>query len=292
MILISGATGKTGRWVVEYFLAAGIPVRAIVRDPAKAAAMSRLGLDVITGDLRDRSILTQAMHGIERAMLATANAPEQLEIETGFIDAAATAGVSHIVKLSAIGADAHSSAVLKRYHGEAEAHLRRSGLTYTVLQPNFYMDNLLALAPGIARDNALALPMGVGRVGAIDVRDVAAVLFAALTQPGQENQTSVLTGPELLSFGDMATVISEELGREICYVDQPVTEFRQAMLGFGVPAWNVDAMLDLFALIREDRNACLTDSYTVISGRAPRTLRAFVRDHRDRFTPSGAAPAA
>lgn len=283
MILISGATGKTGRRVIEYFLASGIPVRAIVRDPAKGEALRARGIEVVTGDLRDAAVLAQAMRGSDQALLATANAPEQLEIETRFIDAAAAAGVTHVVKLSAIGADAHSPAVLKRYHGEAEAHLRRSGLTYTVLQPNFYMDNLLGLAPGIARDSVLALPMGAGRVGAIDVRDVAAALFAALTQPGQEDRTCVLTGPELLSFGDMAAVISAELGREIRYVDQPVAQFRQEMLGFGVPAWNVNATLDLFALTRQDRNACVTDSYAAITGRAPRSLREFVRDHRDRF---------
>lgn len=292
MILISGATGRTGRAVIEYLLASGKPVRAIVRDPAKGEALRARGIEVVTGDLRDRALLTRAFVGVERAMLATANAPEQLDIETGFIDAAAAARVTHVVKLSAIGADAHSPAVLKHYHGEAEAHLRRSGLTHTVLQPNFYMDNLLGLSPGIARDGVLALPMGDGRVGAIDVRDVAAALFMALTQPGPENRTSVLTGPELLSFGDMAAVLSEELEREIRYVDQPVAEFRQEMLGFGVPAWNVDAMLDLFALIRQDRNACITGGFAETAGRVPRTLREFVRDHRDRFTPSGAAPAA
>lgn len=284
MILISGATGRTGRHVVGALLARGIPARAIVRDPGKAAELERQGLEVVIGDLGDHALLTRAMRGIDRALLAMANAPGQMDIEKGFIDAAAAAGVERLVKLSAIGAEAHSPAVLKRYHGAAEEHLRRSGLAYTALQPNFYMDNLLGLAPGIARDSVLVLPMGPGRVGAIDARDVAEALVAELTRPGQDNRTFVITGPELLSFADIAAVLSAALGREIRYFDQPPDEFRRLMLGFGVPAWNVDAMLELFALIREDRNACVTDSFAAITGRPPRSLREFVRDHRERFS--------
>src|SRR5512145_2596824 len=101
MILISGATGRTGRHLVDALIAGGIPARAIVRDPGKAADLRRRGLDVITGDLRDGEVLARAMHGIEHALLATANGPEQWDIEKRFIETAAAAGVAHVVKLSA-----------------------------------------------------------------------------------------------------------------------------------------------------------------------------------------------
>lgn len=289
MILITGTTGTTGRPLVEHVIAADIPARAIVRDPGQADKLRARGLQVVTGDLRDEAVLAAALMGVERAFLLTANSDGQAALEIRFIDAAVTAGVAHVVKLSAIGADSGSPAVLKRYHGRAEDHLRAAPLAHTIVQANFFMDNLLHSAPAIARDGAFALPLGSGRVGAIDVRDVAEAAFTVLTRPGHENRSYVITGPEVLSFGEMAAILSDELGREIRYIDMPAEEFRALMIGLGQNAWYVDATLQLFALIREDRNAAVTETFTAVTGRPPRAFRQFVRDRAHRFGPTAGA---
>lgn len=289
MILITGATGTTGRPLVEHVIAADIPARAIVRDPGRAVALRARGLQVVTGDLRDEAVLAAALKGVERAFLLTANSEGQGALEIRFIDAAVTAGVAHVVKLSAIGADGGSPAVLKGYHGRAEAHLRAAPLVHTILQANFFMDNLLHSAPAIVRDGSFALPMGSGRVGAIDVRDVAEATFTVLTRPGHENRSYLITGPEVLSFSEMAAILSEDLGRQIRYIDMPAEEFRALMIGLGRNAWYVDTTLQLFALIREDRGAVATETFTAITGRAPRAFRQFVRDRAHRFSPAAGA---
>lgn len=286
MILLSGATGRTGRYLVDRLVAGNIPARVIVRGADEAAGLRERGFDVVQGDLRDDAALARAMAGVERAFLLMANVPEQFEIETRFVDAAVAAGVRRLVKMSAIGADPESPAVLKRCHGAVEAHLRRASLAHTIIRPNFFMDNLLNSAPEIAATNRFSLPMGRGRVGAIAIRDVADAVLAVLTGSGHDNRSYLITGPELLSFADMAAVFSEVLGRDIAYVDLAPEAFREQLIGFGVSPWYVDAMLQLFALTRDDHNAVTTDTFTQITGRQPVLLREFVREHAHRFARS------
>lgn len=283
MILVTGATGRTGRPLIERIVANGIGARVLVRDPGAAAVLQQRGLEAIVGDIGDDGVLQRAFDGVDRALLLTANGERQWEQERRFIETATAAGVGHVVKLSGIGADPGSARSIKRNHGLAERFLRQSAPTHTIIQANFYMDNLLGSAAEIAREGHFALPMGAGRVGAVDVRDVADAVLAALTRPGFENRDFLVTGPEVLSFVDMAGVLSQVLGREIAYIDQPVEECRQRLRGFGVPAWNVEAMLQLFELIRQDRNACVTDDFTTMTGRPPRSFRQFVADHAERF---------
>ena len=122
-------------------------------------------MNVIQGDMTDADALAQAMTGVTRACLVMANGKAQLEAETAFVDAAKTAGVEHVVKLSAIGADSQSSAVLKRIHGDSENYLRKSGLGYSIVRPNFFMTNLLMAAPTIKQDDAMYWPMADAEVG-------------------------------------------------------------------------------------------------------------------------------
>ena len=284
MILLSGATGKTGKQLVNLIVAGKLPARALVRDPAKAAQLRARGLEVVIGDLLDDAALTRAMSGIERAFLLTANAQNQYALEKRFIDAARAAAVSHVVKLSAIGADSQSSAILKRYHGQAEDYLRQSGLTHTIIQGGFFMDNLLTCAPSIARENRFFLPMGSGQAGVVDIRDVAEAAYTTLTQPGHDNQSYLVTGPELLSFDAMAGIMSAVLGREITYVDVPEDRLRAQMQGAGLSDWYITAVLQLFALNRQNQNAKITNAFTAITGKAPRSLRHFMQDHRATFS--------
>lgn len=285
MILFTGLTGKVGDAIVRLLPEFGVQARGLVRDPGKAAALEAAGVEVAVGDLDDAAAIRAALEGCEKAFLLMANGPRQLELELGFIEAARGAGLAHLVKMSANGADSASAAVLKRFHGDAEESLRASGLPYTVIRPNFFMQNLLWMAAEIAARDSFSMPMGKGRVGIIDVRDVARFVLTALTQPGHENKTYEITGPELVSFHDIARQLSAATGRTIRYIDIAPEAFRRALAQWMPDDWQVEAVAQLFALIAQGQGALINDVYRQATGREPGALRQFFSDCAPAFAP-------
>lgn len=285
MILFTGLTGKVGAAIVELLPEFGVQARGLVRDRGKAAALEAAGVEVALGDLGDAAAVGAALEGCEKAFLLMANGPRQLELELGFIEAAQRAGLGRLVKMSANGADSASAAVLKRFHGDAEERLRASGLPYTVIRPNFFMQNLLWMAAEIAARDSFSMPMGKGRVGIIDVRDVARFVLTVLTQPGHENKTYEITGPELVSFHDIARQLSAATGRTIRYIDIEPEAFRRVLSQWMPDDWQVEAVAQLFALIAQDQGALVNDVYRQGTGRAPSPLQQFFQDYAPAFTP-------
>ncbi len=283
MILLTGITGTCGRAILTVLGERQIPVRALVRDLDKVTDLSMPGLEIVQGDLEDESSIESALQGVDRAFLVMANSEQQLANEKRFIDVAKRREVSHLVKLSASGADVKSSALLKRVHGEAEEYLARSGMNYTHIRPNFFMQNILHCAASIVAEDRFYLPLGEGRTGIIDVADVADVVVTVLTESGHKGQTYYITGPEILSFYDLAEQMSEVLGRKITYVDLPAQEFRSQLLNWGSSDWYVNAVMALFELMAQDTAASVTDTCRELCGRAPRSFRSFVQQHRDIF---------
>src|SRR5215211_3098346 len=219
MILITGATGTTGREVVEALRRLGAKgVRALVRDPARADFIREAGFETIAGDFGRPETLDAALEGVERALLLTPPTPDTVGQHHDFIAAAAGAGVRYVVKLSAFAADADAPEGFGRWHGQSENLLKTSGLKWTMLRPNFFMQNLLGQARQIAATGNIFQPVGDARASFIDTRDIAAVAARALTEDGHEGQTYTLTGPEALSYHDVAAKLSRATGREIKYV--------------------------------------------------------------------------
>lgn len=288
MILFTGLTGKVGAAIVELLPEFGVQARGLVRDRGKAAALEAAGVEVALGDLGDAAAVGAALEGCEKAFLLMANGPRQLELELGFIEAAQRAGLGRLVKMSANGADSASAAALKRFHGDAEERLRASGLPYTVIRPNFFMQNLLWMAAEIAARDSFSMPMGQGRVGIIDVRDVARFVLTVLTQPGHENKTYEITGPELVSFHDIARQLSAATGRTIRYIDIEPEAFRRVLAQWMPDDWQVEAVAQLFALIAQDQGALVNDVYRQGTGRAPSPLRQFFQDCAPAFAPRNA----
>jgi uncharacterized protein YbjT (DUF2867 family) len=219
MVLVIGATGKTGRDVALQLAGAGARVCALVRTPEKAADLSAAGLEVVQGDLDAAPSLDAALRGVERVYIATSSDQRMAEVQIAAIRAAERAGVKHMVKLSAVGAGPDSPALLSRLNDQAEQALRESTIGWTILQANFFMQNFLQYGPSIVRDGVVRAPVGEGRAGQVDSQDVAAVAAAALTEPGHEGRTYVVTGPEALSYQDCVRHISAATGREVRYVD-------------------------------------------------------------------------
>jgi uncharacterized protein YbjT (DUF2867 family) len=284
MILITGATGTTGREVVEELRRLGAKgVRALVRDPARADFIREAGFEAVGGDFERPETLGAALEGVGRALLLTPPTPDTVGHHRDFIRAAAAAGVRHVVKLSAFGADADAPEGFGKWHGQSENLLKTSGLKWTMLRPNFFMQNLLGQARQIAAAGSIFQPVGDARASFIDVRDIAAVAARTLTEEGHEGQTYVLTGPESLSYHEVAAKLTEAAGRSINYVPVSPEQFRAGALGAGLPEWLVSALERLNEMFASGRAAEVTDAVRRVGRKEPTTFDRFARDYADAF---------
>lgn len=283
MIMVTGATGHVGSELVRLLAETGTPARALVHSRDKAAPIQSLGLDTAVGDFEQPETLDAAFAGCDRLFLLSPPNPRQPEQEQRVIDAARRAGVAHVVKLSVQGAAPDAELLFGRWHGQVERCLAESGLAYTLLRPNYFMQNFLMSAQSVVDQGVLYGMTGEGRVSYIDTRDIAAVAAHVLTTLGHEGAHYTLTGPEALTGTEVAERLSAATDREVHYVDVGPDGFRQAMAGAGLPDWLVCALVDGNMLLAAGHGARVTDELARVIGRPPRTFARFATDHRVAF---------
>jgi len=286
-VLVTGATGTNGLEVVKQTLALGGRVRAFVRDSSSARAVLPSEVELFEGDFSQRAAAFRAMQGVERVFLLAAVHERMGEFELGFIDAAREARVAHVVKFSAIGAHPASKTFFGRAHGRSEAALADSGLAYTILQPTFFMQNTLWSADSIKRDGAIYNASGGGVSADIDARDIAAVAAAALTEPIDRHAGEIylITGPERLTWAEIAERFSRVLGRTVRHVSVPDEAYKDTMIRQGgMPPWQAQAVLDLEVRCRVGDFSALTDAVERVVKRRPGTFEEFIRRHAAAFT--------
>jgi uncharacterized protein YbjT (DUF2867 family) len=276
-ILVTGATGNIGGEVVQHLLEKNGSIRGLVRDPSKATKLANR-VELAIGDLSQPETLDAALQGIERAFLVLPNLPNQVELECGFIDAAKRAGVHHIVKLSVMGAGELPS-TFQQWHRQIEEHLEQSGITWTHLRPNMLMQNMRWFAATIAQTGSIYNCVGDAKISHVDGRDVAAVAALCLTEPGHENQRYVLTGPEAITFDDIADIFAKALDRSVVYVDLPPADLKAARLANGEPEWYLDAELELFANWQQGAGTATTNTIADLMQRPATTYEAFAQDY-------------
>lgn len=276
MILIIGATGTIGRILVKQLTAQGATFRAFVRDFAKGEA---LGCDYVVGDLDDAKSVAAAVTGVERVFLNSAPGPDLTRQQTAVIDAAKAAGVSHIVKLSAPGADRQSQVLQARQHGEIEAYLAESGLAWSLLRPSFFMQNFFGHANSIRHMGQFFGAYRDGRIGFIDVEDIAAVATMLLTGDAHEGEAFHLTGSESLTHAEVALCFSQKLGREIQYVDLPVAQMVAQMLASGMHEDFARGLGVMMTGMAAGYAAATTDVFFKLTGQQPRTFNQFIEDN-------------
>jgi uncharacterized protein YbjT (DUF2867 family) len=285
MILITTA-GKVGSEASRLFGQQGVPVRVIVRNPEKAAALASEGVDVFKGDLDVPASIDAAMEGVSSVVLVTRPVVQQ---ELNVIDSAVRAGVEHVVNITT-KSSVDSPIARRRDHAQIENALIASGLGYTLLRNNAYMQNFLMMAPGIASANSFSTATGDGRVGHVDVRDVAAVAAEIAASPSAHaGKTYWPTGPEVLSGTEVAAVLSEVLGRTITFHPITVEEQKQAMLDPGLPEPIADDNATAVALMADGDCDYLTDDVPSILGRPARSFEQFATDYATAFSSTPAA---
>jgi uncharacterized protein YbjT (DUF2867 family) len=282
-VLVTGATGNVGSRVVQELRARGIPTRAFVRDPDKAAGKLGDGVELAAGDFSDTASLRRALKGVDHLFLTSADSPQKVDHETAVIDVAAATSVLRIVKLSTLGAEVGSPLPPFDWHGRIERHLRRSQTPAVVLQAGFYMSNLLISAETIRHTGKLFAPADEAKIAMIDPRDVAAVAAVVLSADGHEGKTYELTGPEAITYQRIAEELSAVAGRPIEFVDVPEEAARQGFVEAGMPDWLVKHLVGVFGIIREGALAQTTNTVRTLTGREPRTFAVFAREHGGAF---------
>jgi uncharacterized protein YbjT (DUF2867 family) len=233
-------------------------------------------------DYRDPKTLA-VLEDVDRVFLVGRPTADLAALERSAVNAIKDSGVRHIVKLSAMGG---REAIFPRQHAESEDHIKSSGVPYSFLRPNGFMQNIVIYnSPTINTQNAFYGAQGDGKVSHIDIRDIAAVAVKVLTEDGHEGKAYTLTGPEALSNTRCAEIISEGVGREIRYVDLPVDEFKNALLSSGVPEWSADALIDLQRFYGWGGASAVTGDVERLLGRKPISFEQFARDYVQAFRP-------
>ena len=280
-VLVTGATGNTGRAVLDALIRGGTPVRAMVRTEA---ARSRLptGIPLVAADFDDAASLAEALQGAGRAYLVTPSSERAEAQQQRFADLAAQAGVSHLVVLSQLGADAQSPVRFLRYHAAVEQHVRGLGIAYTFLRPNLFFQGLLAFAGSIAAEHRFYAPIGDATVSAVDVRDIAAVAAIALTEAGHEGATYTLTGPAAITHTQIAAALTSALGRDITFIDVPPEAFADSLQQI-LPPWQVQGLVEDYAHYRRGEAASISSAVAEITGKPPRDVQQFAHDYAQAF---------
>jgi uncharacterized protein YbjT (DUF2867 family) len=289
MILVTGATGNTGSEVVRALHGRGADVRAFVRDPGKARRLFGDDVELAMGDFADESSVGAALAGIDELFLSCADDPRRVEWETRAIDLAASAGVRRIVKLSTIGAAPGAPVAFWEWHGRVEEHMRASGIPAVTLRSCFSMANVLASAPQVAQTGRLFAPAGEARVAMIDPRDVGEAAAAILTAPREASRTVVVTGPEAITYAQVAAAIAAATGKDVEFVDVPDAGARQGLVDAGLPEFVADQIVAIFQQLRAGVAAEVTGGVEQLTGRPPRPFAEFARDRAQAFTPAALA---
>jgi uncharacterized protein YbjT (DUF2867 family) len=278
MILVTGATGLNGGELLRRLSKRGVKVRALVRSRAKAEALAALpGVELAEGDLGKPQSLGDALRGVTRAMLISSSDPKMGEVQCRFTDACVEAKVPHLVKLSGIIPELDSPFRFARMHAEIEQYIEKSGLAFTHLRAGEFMHSYFRQAGVIAAKGILPLPMGDARIACIDVGDIAEVSVQVLTGSGHENKSYALTGPEALTMSEVAQRLSQVTGRTIGYVDLEPEEARAARLAAGMPAYNADALDELFAERRKGKESKVWDTLETVFKLKPTTFLDFAK---------------
>jgi uncharacterized protein YbjT (DUF2867 family) len=284
MILVTGATGKNGTEILKRLSGRQERIRAMVHKQKDIVNATRnCALEFVEADFDDAESLRKALNGVQRAFLVTNSSERVEERQLRFVALARESGVKHIVYLSQLHASLDSPLRFLRYHAAVEEALRGSGMSYTNLRPNLYMQALLMIGKSIASEGRFFAPASDARVSVVDVRDIAAVAVAALTQTGHEGKTYDLTGPEALTHAEMAAQLSQALDRPVKFVDLPEQAFREALRGLHMPDWQADGLIEDYAHYRRGEASGISSAVEEATRRAPHSFSEFARDHKAAF---------
>jgi uncharacterized protein YbjT (DUF2867 family) len=297
-ILVTGATGTVGNEVVKQLAAisssSGYNVRAAIHSENKSAQLRQLdskGVKIVDLDYTKPETVAHALNNVDKIFLQTLPTPNVTNICSNIINEAKKNGVKYIVKLSAMGAKSEPKSTILRLHGEEEKIIEDSGIPYTFLRPPAFMQNFVTqFGHTIKTQNAFYAPAGDAKMSFIDSRDIAAVTAEILTKnnSGSNRQLYVnkaydITGPDALSYGQAADILSIQAGKKISYMNITEEDARKGMKQTGIGDWLIEIMMELFRIIRAGYGSETTTGVEDIISREPVPFAQFAKDYAEVF---------
>jgi uncharacterized protein YbjT (DUF2867 family) len=273
---ITGSTGVVGGLVAAELAASGSPLRLIVRDPSRAPQLDRS--EVRQATYGDKAAALAALAGVDVLfMVSAAENEERLAEHLTFVDAAAEAGVAHIVYTSFLGAAPDATFTLARDHFATEERIRASGMAFTILRDAFYLDFMPLM---VGDDGVMRGPAGDGRAAIVARSDVARVAVRVLENPpGHAGATYDLTGPEALTLTEVTAIIAEVTGRPATFHHETIDEAYASRAPWNAPGWQVDAWVSTYTAIAEGTQAAVSDDVERVTGEVPLSLRQYLETH-------------
>lgn len=288
-ILVTGVTGTVGSEVVKQASNyTDVNVKAAARSVNRIINLEGDRVKTVALDYNKPESMKEALKDVDKLFLLTPDAPNAHELASNLVNEARTAGVRHIVKQSMIGADLKANAEVMRLHRQAEQIIEESGIPYTFLRPNEFMQNFINFhGHSIKNNNAFYLPMESAKVSVVDVRDIAAVAVKALTENGDNNKHNnkiyLIAGPEALSYHQMAELLSNATGKKISYTSISEEEARAAMKEMGMDDWLINAILELYNYFRKEYASQVSSAVEEVTGKKPIPFTQFARDYVEVF---------
>ena len=263
-VAVTGVTGGLGGMVSRALADAGLPLRLLVRTPSKAPSLP--GSSVARFDYSDRNGCETALSGVHTLFfVSAAEDAHRLDQHRNVVEAAAAAGVQHVVYTSFVGASPTCTFTLGRDHFATEQLIRDAGMTHTFLRDNFYQD---VLPYFVGDDGILRGPAGDGRAAFVARADIARVATVVLSDPeAHADRTYDLTGPEAISLDEVATVLTAGLRRSVSYVDETVPQAYESRAHYGAPDWQVDAWVSTYTAIRAGELEQVSGDIEALTGR-------------------------
>ncbi len=274
-LAVTGATGAVGGLVARDLAQRGVEQRLVVRRPHSAPDLP--GAAVVQAAYGDHVASVEALQGVTTLfMVSAAEAKDRLEQHLDFVDAAAEAGVQHIVYTSFAGAAPDSTFTLGRTHHATEQRITAAGISHTFLRDNFYLDVL----PYFVDDEGyLRGPAGDGRVAAVARADVARVAVEVLTDvDAHRDATYDLSGPQALTLTEVAEAITRETGRATTYLEETLEEAYESRRRWPAEQWQYDAWVSTYTSIASGEVATVTEDVERVSGRRPMSLEDLLRE--------------
>lgn len=286
MICVTGASGTLGSELIKQLESAKALFRAAYFSPQKVEIARARGFDAVVIDYNRPETLRRAFQGCDKLFLLGPTVPNQTEIELNGVEAAKQAGIQHIVKQSVLGADEEGYA-LAHMHRLVEKAIESSGMAWTFLRPNSFMQNVVTFMAGtIKTESAFYSSSDVARISHVDVRDIAAVAVHSLTNPDHEGKAYALTGPQAFTYDEFASELSQALGRVIRHINLSPADMKAGMLAQGTPEVIAGWLIDLERFYREGGASRITRDIRQVTGRDPVRFAQYARDYASMFRPT------
>lgn len=284
MILVTGATGNVGRQLVRHLAGhADVQVRMGVHHLEKVAGLTGGNIEAVYFDFYDEASIEAALRGVDHVYLLTPPVADGAEMARRALDVMKRRAIEHVVRQSVLNANREPTIALTRDHRAVECEIEASGIPWTFLRPNSFMENLYGFAESVRNEGTFYAPLAQGRVSYIAAQDIGAVAAEALTTPGHTGKAYDLTGPEAYSGEDIARALGEATGHTVRYVPISDDQMRQAFAG--MPPERVESYVELWQSYRAGAAAVVSDVVPRLTGRPATPLCEWLSTHAGAFRP-------